>query len=136
MAENVSNNNLGQQPSPKELLFNYLPYLPWVILSVLFFLSLAYLKLRYSTPVYNVTSKILVKDNNPYGKGTDKFSSIMTLPNGNTNLSNEIEVIKSRSLAGRVVRTLGMQQQYSLKGSIRTFQGHYSDIPFQWYVEK
>src|SRR5690606_31671587 len=95
----------------------------------------AFIKLRYSTPIYNVTGKILVKDKAPYGGGSDKFNDILMMPGNGSNLNDEIEIIKSRSMAGRVVRGLGLQQQYAMKGNIRTSQAYVSDMPFQWIIE-
>jgi hypothetical protein len=46
--------------SPRELIFKYIRYVPWLIISVSLMLALAYVKLRYSTPIYNVSGKLLV----------------------------------------------------------------------------
>lgn len=120
--------------SPREILQKYLHFLPWVILSVLLALTLAWVKLRYSAPVYNVAGKLLVKDKNPYGNRSEKFSNIFTLPDDNSNLNNEIEIIKSRSMAARTVRGMGLQKQYYIKGKVRTSIVHPSDMPFNWII--
>lgn len=135
MAEIIQNKKQATNPTPKELIFKYLPYLPWVLLSLLLFLVGAFIKLRYSAPMYNVTGKILVKDKNPYGSGSDKFNNILMMPDNGSNLNNEIEIIKSRSMAARVMRGLGLQQQYAMKGNIRTSEAYASDMPFQWIIE-
>lgn len=120
--------------SPREILQKYLRFLPWVIISVALTLTVAWINLRYSTPVYNVAGKMLVKDKNPYGNNAEKFGNIFSLPDDNNNLNNEIEIIKSRSMAARTIRSLGLQKQYYIKGKIRTSIAHPSDIPFKWVI--
>lgn len=116
--------------SPKEIVIRYLHYVPWVVLSVAIFLILAYLKIRYTTPIYNVTAKLQVKNPAAYGKGSEKFDDIFMMQGTSRNLSDEIELIKSRSMAMRVVKSLGMQVQVYNKGSIRTSLVYQRDIPF------
>lgn len=123
-------------PSPKELVLKYIRYLPWVLLSVAVMLTLAWVKLRYSTPLYNVSGKLLVKDQNPYGNSAEKFGNIFGLPESDNNLNNEIEVIRSRSMAGRVVKALGAQKQYAIKGKVLTSLAHEEDLPFSWELER
>ncbi|KIC92259.1 polysaccharide biosynthesis tyrosine autokinase [Flavihumibacter sp. ZG627] len=121
--------------TPKELLLRYLYYLPWVILSLGLALTLAWVKLRYTTPIYSVSGKLLVNERNPYGQSGDKFANILELPDNSNNLNNEIQVIKSSTMAMRVVRKLELQKQYAIKGNIRTSQSHSTDLPFQWLIE-
>jgi uncharacterized protein involved in exopolysaccharide biosynthesis len=47
--------------SPREFMLGHLRYIPWLILSTLLFLVLAFLKLRYSPVIYQVQSKLLIK---------------------------------------------------------------------------
>lgn len=48
--------------SPRELVFKYLPFLPWVLASILLCLALAWVKLRYSPNVYSVYGTIMIAD--------------------------------------------------------------------------
>ena len=94
----------------------------------------SYLRIRYATPIYNVVGKLLVKEDNPYGNNAEKFGNIFALPSGDNNLNNEIEIIKSRSMAARVAKSLGLQRQYAIKGNIRTSTAPAADIPFTWII--
>src|SRR5450432_1096994 len=99
--------------SPRELIFKYLKYLPWIVVSVAFMLLLAYVKLRYSTPVYSINGKMLVKKNtSPYSNSGEKFDDIFMMQGGSNSMSDEIEIIKSRLMAARVAKSLGMQLQF------------------------
>lgn len=135
MADNQLIERKLNTPGPKELLFRYIPYLPLIILCVTIAWALAWLKLRYATPIYNVTGKLLVKDQNPYGNTGEKFSTILELPQDNTNLNNEIEIIKSRTLASRVVRSRKFQTKFAIKGKIRTSEATSDELPFNWEIE-
>jgi capsular exopolysaccharide synthesis family protein len=117
--------------TPRELLLKYLHYLPWIALSVFLMLLFAYIKLRYATPIYKVNSKILVKKNsNPYSNSNEKFDDIFMMQSNSNNLVDEVEIIKSRFMAARVVRALDLQKQYYNKGKIRASAVHPKDMPF------
>lgn len=121
--------------NPKEIFLRYAPFFPWIALSLVIALTISWVKLRYSTPVFNVAGKILVKNNNPYATQGEKFSNILGMPNDNTNLNNEIEIIKSNAIAERVARQLSLSQQYAFKGQVRTAEASVRDLPFKWLIE-
>ncbi|HEY4151077.1 MAG TPA: polysaccharide biosynthesis tyrosine autokinase, partial [Chitinophagaceae bacterium] len=109
--------------------------LPWVIVCVALMLSIAYVKLRYSPVIFGVSGKLLVKKTtNPYSGGTDKFNDIFAMQQGgNSNLNDEIEIIKSRSMAARVVKQLGLETQYFNKGKIKDpYPIHNRELPFEF----
>lgn len=122
--------------SPRELVFKYLRYLPWLIVSVGLMLSLAYIKLRYSTPIFSVSGKLLVKKNsNPYSGGGDKFDDIFMMQSSGNSLNDEIEIIKSRSMGARVARVLNLQTQFYNKGKIKDPSiVHPNDMPFVYEI--
>ena len=65
MAENTSNNLPEEQSKKidfKSILFYYLSYWKWFIASVLLFLAISFLYLRYSTPIYRSSTIIMLKD--------------------------------------------------------------------------
>lgn len=114
--------------SPREILMKYLPFLPWVIASVLLCLTIAFVKLRYSPNIYNVAGTLIVKDDNPYGSKTEKFDEIL-LAQPNRNLNDEIQIIKSRNMAKRVVKSLALDVEYHNKGKIRSTLVYYGESP-------
>ena len=115
--------------SPREKLIRYLPYLPWIIFSALLALSIAYIKLRYQPNIYSVSATLMVKDPVVVGKGQDKMED-MLFANPNKNINDEIQVIRSRSMSRRVVRSLGLEVQYFNQGSVRTTLMKASESPF------
>jgi tyrosine-protein kinase Etk/Wzc len=135
MSEISEVDNKNSTISPKEILLRYLPFLPWILLSLAISIAIAWVKLRYATPVYSVAGKLLVKQDNPYGNSGEKFGSILGMPGNTTNLTNEIEIIKSRAIAARVVRKLGLQLQYANKGQVITSEAYAKDMPIIWAIE-
>nr|WP_205508550.1 tyrosine-protein kinase [Longitalea arenae] len=107
--------------------------MPWIVISISLALVGAYIKLRYSTPVYSVASKLLVTSQAPYG-GRDKFDDIFSMQAANNKLNDEIEIIKSRSMAMRVIRSLGLQKQVYNQGKIRSSVVHSGDVPFNFDI--
>lgn len=108
--------------NPKELVAKYLKYLPWVVISVIVFLVLAYIKIRYSTPMYSIQSSLLIKNENDQGgggSGKDISFNELFMNQNSINLSNEMEILKSRPVLQRVARDLNLQKLYYNKGSIR-----------------
>ncbi|HXB91745.1 MAG TPA: polysaccharide biosynthesis tyrosine autokinase [Puia sp.] len=125
----------GTGISPRELILKYLHYLPWVIVSVVLLMVAAYLKIRYTTPMFSISGKMLVKSDNPYFEGNEKFDEIFSAQSKNYNtLNDEMEVIRSRSMAARVVKALDLQMEYFNKGKIRTTAIHKDAIPFSFSV--
>jgi capsular exopolysaccharide synthesis family protein len=112
---------INRNLEPKELFYKYIHYFPWLIVSVSLFLLLGYLKVRYTTQIYKVQSSMLFKnDQNSTSLGKDEKFAELFLAQGTTNLSNEIQTLRSRPVMQRVVRDLHLQIQYYNKGSVRS----------------
>jgi tyrosine-protein kinase Etk/Wzc len=94
---------------------------PWVLVSTGLCLLTAFIYLRYTTPVYEITSTILVKDDT---KGTDLGEAAIMenlgLSSGKSNIDNEVEILKSRMLIEKVVQDLQLFTTCSVKGNIKT----------------
>ena len=116
--------------TPREILVKYLPYLPWVLLSMAIALSVAYVKLRYAMNIYQVRGTMLVREPSGSSGRPDKLEE-MIYSNPNKNLNDEIEVVRSRALARRVVNSLGLQVQYYSEGKIRRSQLVVEQSPFR-----
>jgi capsular exopolysaccharide synthesis family protein len=134
MTEEIIENKVGKASvSPRELIFKYIHYLPWIIVSVVFMFVGAYIKLRYSPPIYNTAGKLLVTTQSPYGGGGEKFDDIF-MTQRMDKINDEIEIIKSRSMASRVVRSLGLQKQVYNVGKIRSSIVYPANVPFNFEI--
>lgn len=122
MTEEQNLNNEQQHEESINLyaiFFKYLAYWPWFVASVLVCLILAFAYLRYQAPVYNVTSAVLIKedDSNKRGMGAaggalEAMQSLSGLSMSN-NFDNEVEILKSRTLIRKVVTHLGLYTSVS-----------------------
>ena len=119
MEENRNNMN-PQQPEEEvnlqELLFRYLIHWPWFVASVLFCVVCAFAYLKVATPVYNVSATVLIKDEDKGGGATmaselEKMG-LGGMMNTKSNVDNEVEVLKSKSLALEVVEQLNLYVSY------------------------
>ena len=117
-----SNRRAQQQEEQVDLMAlirqRYLPYWPLFLLSVIIALTIAFVYLRYTTPVYYVSATLLVKDEKT---GIDEADILQSLNIGGSKkvIDNEIEIIKSRTLARAVIRNLNLFAEVSVKGKVR-----------------
>ena len=111
--------NKKLQLTPREFVIRYAKYIPWLLLSTAVALVIAKIKLRYAIPIYKAESRLLIKRESPYGRSNDKFDDIF-MGSPNQNVYNEIQLLKSRPLAARVVRKLRLQNTCYNKGKIRS----------------
>lgn len=95
-----------------EIVFKYLVYWPWFIISVIVCLAAAFVYLRYSTPVYSVYSTVLIKETDPRSKmsGSNALMALQDVGGFSmtSNFDNEVEILKSVSLAKKVVTDMGL----------------------------
>src|SRR5699024_11018695 len=86
-----------------------LRYWYWFVLGLILALLAAFLYIRYTPKVYSVDATIQIKDDKNGGlKGLQEdILSQITLTSASSNIQNEIVVLKSHTLVGRVVKRLG-----------------------------
>ena len=105
-----------EQINIQEIFFRYLIHWPWFVVSVIVCIALAWGYLRLTTPIYNVSATVLIKDEKK-GGGANMSSELEKMGlNGfvssSNNIENEIEVLRSRTLAREVVSSLGLFVTY------------------------
>ena len=120
-----------------EILFKYLAYWPWFIISVVLCLCGAYMYLRYSTPVYSTSAKILIKEQDSYrSKSSTPLSDVTELATINlTSLfDNELEIISSRNLIKRAVTDLGLYITHQQRRKFGYDIQLYKNSPIEVYM--
>ena len=100
----------------KELLFKYLIHWPWFVGAVVACLIAAWVYLYMSTPVYNISATVLIKDDKK-GGSAGMLSGLESLGldgmiSSSQNIDNEIEVLRSKTIAKEVVEDLGLYISY------------------------
>ena len=113
----------------KGLFFRYYSHWYYFLISLFVFslISLAYI--RYTTPVYSVSSTILIRDDNNTQLGAENILEGMELFSGKTNINNEIVVLKSFSLIDKVVNELALGVSYFQHGFLQSNE-LYKNTPF------
>ncbi|PXY45712.1 GumC family protein [Flavobacterium hydrophilum] len=104
----------------REQLDKYLVHWKWFILSALLCLILAFLYLRYTTPSYEASTSILVKDEKKGGMLSElsAFSDLGLGGGSVNNVDNEIEILKSRTLVESTVKKLNLNINLLVEGNV------------------
>ena len=121
MTENITTQLPEQQQEEDSLnlyaiIFKYLVYWPWFVTSVLVCLIGTFIYLRYQTPVYNISSSVLIKEQDKKGGGSNNpLAAIQELGmmSFTNNFDNEVEILKSKTLVKKVVSDLGLYINHS-----------------------
>ena len=94
----------------------------WFLLSLIIFVSGALIYLRYAEPVYSISARMLIKDDNSKKKDASQILSDMEdfgFLTNSTGIDNEIEVIQSRILLRDAVKDLKLYTEYRHVGRVR-----------------
>ena len=111
-----TNQSNEEQINIQQIIFRYLIHWPWFVVSVIICMIGAWVYLFTTTPIYNISATVLIKDDEKGGgasmgselekMGLDGFMS------SSKNVDNEIEVLRSKSLAREVVNQLSLYVTY------------------------
>src|ERR1035437_6785113 len=112
------------------LFFKYLSYWKIFLASVAVCMIISVINLKRTTPLYHVTTKVLLKDDKKGGV-TAELGPLKELgmSNAKNNVDNEMEVLKTSNLSEVVVRELGLYVTYSEKGTFRNKNLYGDDCP-------
>jgi hypothetical protein len=94
----------------------------WFVMSISFFVSIGWTYLRYTVPEYAMRSSILIDDKQRTGAST-VINTINSSQPGNanqgSNMFNEMFVMRSQDLVGKMVDSLGLYTRYYSQGRIK-----------------
>jgi tyrosine-protein kinase Etk/Wzc len=128
----ISEENQDEDFNLRDTLERYLNHWQWFVLAVCLCITLAFIYLRYTTPQYQASTTILVKDEKKGGM-LSELSAFADLGMGaglKSNVDNEIEILKSRTLVERTVMKLGLHVVLIEKGSVISSE-KYKDAPIE-----
>jgi len=131
-----SDDSFDESTNIRSLVEKYLTHIKWFFISLLIFILLAFLFIRYSIPQYNANASILIKEKEK-GSSFDNFSSFEDLGlfnMGNNDLENEVQILKSRRLMTQVVEELKLNIQYSFQESPYDKE-IYPNFPFMLHID-
>jgi capsular exopolysaccharide synthesis family protein len=132
-----SNPNFSQEHSkPLDLrneVLKYLPFWFWFVGFIIVALLVANIYLRYTPNTYETTAKIKILDNSnsSFRMPSDGIS---IFARSKTNISNELEVLKSYRILGIVVDELDLMDSYYVPGRfIKTEVWETSPLKIVWH---
>jgi tyrosine-protein kinase Etk/Wzc len=132
MENNGFDDDLENDFDLKGFLEKYLKQWRWFLLAIAICLLGAFLYLRYTIPQYKATTSILVKDEKKGGM-LSELSAFADMGLGGamkSNVDNEIEILKSRTLVESTVRKLNLRVRFFVKGNL-VDEEIYGNAPIQ-----
>jgi tyrosine-protein kinase Etk/Wzc len=136
MEKNQPNNKMQKQIEESHAMRNelekYLSHWKWFVLSAFSALILAFFYLRYVTPKYEVKTTLLIKqDDNMMSSELAAFQDLGLFGEGNSNIQNEMQLLKSRTLASSVAKDLNLTTRYFRQGRLKESEVFAEQIPIR-----
>lgn len=104
----------------KTFLIKLLMYWPWIAGCVIAALVGAFFYLKTQTPLYTVSSSVLIKnESSKSGNSGANLADLGFVTSSTQNFDNELEILRSRTLLKKVVTSLDLYIDYTLPGSFR-----------------
>ena len=93
----------------------------WFLLSLIICICGALIYLRYTEPVYEVSARMLIKDQSNSNSASQMLASVEDLGflSNSTGIDNEVEVLQSRILLRDVVKDLKLYTEYRREGRVK-----------------
>ena len=137
MENNSFDDDLENDFDLKAFLDKYAIHWRWFSMCVFIGLLGAFLYLRYTIPQYQASTTILVKDDKKGGMLSELSAFADMIPGGGmkSNVDNEVEILKSRTLIESTVKQLNLNTRFFVKGNI-VDREIYSDAPIEVYFNR
>lgn len=131
--KNIESANIDLIRILRTVIRNWWVYLIFLLIS----LSGAYAYIKYSTPLYKIQSKILVKDKKKGGDipGAEIFQEL-DLFDGQNSVENEVELLKSRTLMEKTLIALQLNIRYFERENFISKEIYYKRLPFVFHPIK
>lgn len=115
--ENINNET---NTSYKQILMRFVRFWPFLFLGIVFAVGIALFYIRNSTPVYKVSSSIILKDaRSEYKRGADHLD--FALSGASNNVANELFILRSRTLIRKVLERLNLNTLYIVEKKGRIY---------------
>lgn len=117
----------------KAFLIKLLMYWPWILGSIAVFLIGAFFYLKTLTPLYTVSSSVLIKNESKGGANGANLEDLGFVSSSTQSFDNELEILRSRTLIKKVVTALDLYISYSVPGQFRNTE-LYKQSPVKVWV--
>ena len=94
----------------------------WFLISMFIFACGALIYLRYTDPVYQMSAKMLIKEESSNRRSNGQILANMQdlgFVSNSTGIENEVEILKSRVLSLEAVKDLKLYVEYRREGRIK-----------------
>lgn len=137
MHTNTTTSQFPQNNIPEEsvdirqLLFKMMRSWPWIVLSLMLAIAIAWLYNRYAEPVYKATASIMIKDEKKGGSALldNPLLEELNLGGSGKLIDNEIEVLKSYDLMEDVVRKQQLFLDIKKRGNLTNRSVFGKEVP-------
>jgi tyrosine-protein kinase Etk/Wzc len=106
----------------------------WFIVGAILAIIIAWFFLRYTIPVYNTESTLLIKEVKKSSSGQPEMSVLSEIGGvggmGTNSVDNEIEIFKSKKLMISVVKELGLETNIYSNGKLKDTELYRDMAPF------
>ena len=118
------------------IFFKYLSYWKWFVASIILSLILGVFYLKITTPIYEIHSTVLIKDDKKGGNAEMGDMKNLGLFNVKNNVDNEIEVLKTSNLTEQAIRDLSLYIKYTENGTFRNRLLYKKESPIKIWVDQ
>ena len=133
----IHENEKTQDIDLAALFLKYVFYWKWFAMSVIICCTAAFIYLRFQLPVYQVSSSILIKEDDKNGqsaKGSLASMQDLGVLSMTSKFDNELEILKSRTLVKKVVNDLGLYINLSEPRSLGYAIPLYKNAPLSVFM--
>lgn len=97
----------------RNLISKYIVHWKWFIIALIISFSIAYYQLNFIRPQYRAVATIMIEEpNSGDNSRLSAFQDLSVMTGPNANLENEIQILKSKSLAAEVIKSLKLNVEY------------------------
>ncbi|MBA3827692.1 MAG: polysaccharide biosynthesis tyrosine autokinase [Taibaiella sp.] len=107
--------------------------LPWFVGFVILAFIIAFLYLRYATPMYQINAEIIIKEEKNEGLSNEAVLKELGVQTGEKNINNEMRILSSREIMTRVVKDLHLNIRYMIPGRVAQAD-NYDKNPFVFLI--
>ncbi|WP_256003241.1 GumC family protein [Pedobacter deserti] len=101
----------------REIIARYLYHWPVFVIGIILSVLSAYLYLRYTKPVYQISSTLLIKDEKKGGPSDDILNQLDLFGSSKV-VENEVEILQSKTLMAAVVKRLNLSVDIHAEGRV------------------
>lgn len=115
----------------RELMDIFLNYRYWFLASVIVCFCAAYTYLHFTTPIYQISSKVLVKDKEGQrGNSINQTFQNLGVANASNGFENELEILGTKNMNLLVVYELKLYTSYYVHGRVQMVEVYRNDAPY------